>query len=394
MSLNETETLKLFLVSNENFYKALCDQNYPEIDSYIMYELIFLFLKLNRKYSKILSEQDALFVEKIIDKADYFLDDEDIIVDEKRYNLDYLKNLVFKLCNYKSIGKHRDIINVDFAKHSKEENTPRIKSNNLYSFMDKLKEEQDNYYINRSNFDRTNEVNSNAMKYILETQRKFSSNLDSLILQVLSSDISSITLEELKLLYGLISFYPIAEYAINKEKISYEELHIPKSNKIDLGKTTFDNPELIELEKRFDKVDQKLKSLTEKREKILKSGVKQNIRLYNLDTEISELEHLKMEIGCELYLYPTLNNKYYNENMIKYIWKSIEQFNVEIVQGSFESMIVLFFISDQKTKFYLKTSLNLFISLINNEEMLRMFQLKNLSPNENHKKRYLKLRKA
>ena len=53
MSLNETETLKLFLVSNENFYKALFDQNYPKIDSYIMYELIFLFLKLNRKHLEI-----------------------------------------------------------------------------------------------------------------------------------------------------------------------------------------------------------------------------------------------------------------------------------------------------------------------------------------------------
>ena len=89
-------TLRNFISSNNAFCDAL-KQEQIYMDDNILLELIIYYLRLNKSALNILPEQDRYLINELINRHNFYISDNKVIIGEHQVSITYLKHLVLEL---------------------------------------------------------------------------------------------------------------------------------------------------------------------------------------------------------------------------------------------------------------------------------------------------------
>jgi len=366
----ELETLLNFINSNNSFYNAINNNEEIEVDDNILFESLILYLKLNEDLLWELDSPSRYKIEKILSTNNLSIKNRYIIIDNK-HKLSF-RNLLEIIEDLNRINRNKRIIRFHTPRNSHNNNQP---TTNQINQVYRLKPYEDRLFKNykeRSIFyEKTLKVNKDTKLYIRDTNTKFLSLIEYIINKIINNDLNKVDRDNLLFFYSCLSLYPLTLIQ-KKYPTLVENLDFPQEE-IGLTKSTYEEAEIIQLEKENRNLNNKLRKVNYQK---ISTGYGRNMPPFQknfIDNQIRKLEEEIMNNKFEYYL-KTRTSNIYNDNLIYYLNQSIISGNVEINKFFEDPLLKFFYIEEDETKFYCAMHLSTFTKLSNDDKIISFIE--------------------
>lgn len=251
MTQKVQNTLRNFISSNNAFCDALRkDQIY--LDNNIIFELIIYYLTLNKNILHMLPEQDRYYLNEIIHKQNFTIENDKILVGDTSLSIAYLREIVLEIEEkLKPSIKGKVMYLNDHSIKDFKVVTTHYQTSSRLKVIPFEASKKSTYYtlVNREvEYERTTRINSKTRPYIKESKDNFIALVNDIVHKALTSNLDDYSIKYLKVIASYIQLYPFTTYLTNKKTVPYEVLTIDH-NKIGIRKTTHTEPELNRLKR-------------------------------------------------------------------------------------------------------------------------------------------------
>ena len=364
-------TLRNFISSNNAFCDAL-KQEQIYIDDNILLELIFYYLRLNKSALNILPEQDRYLINELINRHNFYISDNKVVIGEHEVSITYLKHLVLELDSQISpLQKGRVIYLHDIS--TKE---LRIRSHQ-YTTGAKLRvipfddTKATTYYTHvdrEREYEITAKINPKTRRYIRETKDNFITLVNDIVHKALTNSLDDYSIKYLKVIASYLQLYPFTTYLNGKRKVPYEVLTIDQ-NKIGIRKTTYSNPELNRLKRELISLLRYQQQLEYDQEREVHD---EHIKSHQLTlTEQALLNVDKDKLRTMLEIYELEHSpSIYNKNLIEHLALSFEQGTVSINRFFANPLLRIFLNDSENSYFHCSIHLETLFNLVNTNQLL------------------------
>ena len=364
-------TLRNFISSNNAFCDAL-KQEQIYIDDNILLELIIYYLRLNKSALNILPEQDRYLINELINRHNFYISDNKVVIGEHEVSITYLKHLVLELDSQISpLQKGRVIYLHDIS--TKE---LRIRSHQ-YTTGAKLRvipfddTKATTYYTHvdrEREYEITAKINPKTRRYIRETKDNFITLVNDIVHKALTNSLDDYSIKYLKVIASYLQLYPFTTYLNGKRKVPYEVLTIDQ-NKIGIRKTTYSNPELNRLKRGLVSLLRYQQQLEYDQEREVHD---EHIKSHQLTlTEQALLNVDKDKLRTMLEIYELEHSpSIYNKNLIEHLALSFEQGTVSINRFFANPLLRIFLNDSENSYFHCSIHLETLFNLVNTNQLL------------------------
>lgn len=364
-------TLRNFISSNNAFCDAL-KQEQIYIDDNILLELIIYYLRLNKSALNILPEQDRYLINELINRHNFYISDNKVVIGEHEVSITYLKHLVLELDSQISpLQKGRVIYLHDIS--TKE---LRIRSHQ-YTTGAKLRvipfddTKATTYYTHvdrEREYEITAKINPKTRRYIRETKDNFITLVNDIVHKALTNSLDDYSIKYLKVIASYLQLYPFTTYLNGKRKVPYEVLTIDQ-NKIGIRKTTYSNPELNRLKRELISLLRYQQQLEYDQEREVHD---EHIKSHQLTlTEQALLNVDKDKLRTMLEIYELEHSpSIYNKNLIEHLALSFEQGTVSINRFFANPLLRIFLNDSENSYFHCSIHLETLFNLVNTNQLL------------------------
>lgn len=364
-------TLRNFISSNNAFCDAL-KQEQIYIDDNILLELIIYYLRLNKSALNILPEQDRYLINELINRHNFYISDNKVVIGEHEVSITYLKHLVLELDSQISpLQKGRVIYLHDIS--TKE---LRIRSHQ-YTTGAKLRvipfddTKATTYYTHvdrEREYEITAKINPKTRRYIRETKDNFITLVNDIVHKALTNSLDDYSIKYLKVIASYLQLYPFTTYLNGKRKVPYEVLTIDQ-NKIGIRKTTYSNPELNRLKRELVSLLRYQQQLEYDQEREVHD---EHIKSHQLTlTEQALLNVDKDKLRTMLEIYELEHSpSIYNKNLIEHLALSFEQGTVSINRFFANPLLRIFLNDSENSYFHCSIHLETLFNLVNTNQLL------------------------
>lgn len=364
-------TLRNFISSNNAFCDAL-KQEQIYIDDNILLELIIYYLRLNKSALNILPEQDRYLINELINRHNFYISDNKVVIGEHEVSITYLKHLVLELDSQISpLQKGRVIYLHDIS--TKE---LRIRSHQ-YTTGAKLRvipfddTKVTTYYTHvdrEREYEITSKINPKTRRYIRETKDNFIALVNDIVHKALTNSLDDYSIKYLKVIASYLQLYPFTTYLNGKRKVPYEVLTIDQ-NKIGIRKTTYSNPELNRLKRELVSLLRYQQQLEYDQEREVHD---EHIKSHQLTlTEQALLNVDKDKLRTMLEIYELEHSpSIYNKNLIEHLALSFEQGTVSINRFFANPLLRIFLNDSENSYFHCSIHLETLFNLVNTNQLL------------------------
>ena len=364
-------TLRNFISSNNAFCDAL-KQEQIYIDDNILLELIIYYLRLNKSALNILPEQDRYLMNELINRHNFYISNNKVVIGEHEVSITYLKHLVLELDSQISpLQKGRIIYLHDIS--TKE---LRIRSHQ-YTTGAKLRvipfddTKVTTYYTHvdrEREYEITSKINPKTRRYIRETKDNFIALVNDIVHKALTNSLDDYSIKYLKVIASYLQLYPFTTYLNGKRKVPYEVLTIDQ-NKIGIRKTTYSNPELNRLKRELVSLLRYQQQLEYDQEREVHD---EHIKSHQLTlTEQALLNVDKDKLRTMLEIYELEHSpSVYNKNLIEHLALSFEQGTVSINRFFANPLLRIFLNDSENSYFHCSIHLETLFNLVNTNQLL------------------------
>ena len=173
MTQKVSNTLRNFITSNNAFCAAL-KQDQIELDNNILLELIIYYLTLNKNVINMLPEQDRKLINELINKQNFYINNNHIVVGETPISLSYLRQIVLELENQiKPSLRGRIMYFQDLSTKDLKMRSTRYTPSSKLRVIPIEEGKKNTYYtlVSREiEYERTTKVNPRTKPYIKESK--------------------------------------------------------------------------------------------------------------------------------------------------------------------------------------------------------------------------------
>ena len=364
-------TLRNFISSNNAFCDAL-KQEQIYIDDNILLELIIYYLRLNKSALNILPEQDRYLINELINRHNFYISDNKVIIGEHQVSITYLKHLVLELDSQISPLQKGKVIYL----HDISTKELRIRSHQ-YTTGAKLRvipfddTKVTTYYTHvdrEREYEITSKINPKTRRYIRETKDNFIALVNDIVHKALTNSLDDYSIKYLKVIASYLQLYPFTTYLNGKRKVPYEVLTIDQ-NKIGIRKTTYSNPELNRLKRELVSLLRYQQQLEYEQER---EAHDENIKSHQLTlTEQALLNVDKDKLRTMLEIYELEHSpSIYNKNLIEHLALSFEQGTVSINRFFANPLLRIFLNDSENSYFHCSIHLETLFNLVNTNQLL------------------------
>lgn len=363
MKEKEYDTLNNFVNSNDSFYNAIKNKEKINPDTYLSFELLILYFKINYEFVKKLNQYDYNLITDLIKNNNFTIENNVIVYKDKYYSISYFMNLLNTIENIKNETRKEKIIKLNLKpKDTKDKKTKNSKVIDLSIYQRSV------YFTMKEReyfFERSIVVDDITKPFIFTSNMYFKELLNYLIMYILEKKIDQVNYKYLELLYSYIFLYPFTCYANGKEEIHFEKLDIPK-NEIGLRKSTYKDDEYLRcLEDEMQELSTKHQRLKNQKETMKKCLLNYEAKVHRIDEHICAIEKKQIDNLYSQHAYKN-TDEIYNANLLAFITKSFEQGNIYINESFEDPVLKFFYIENNEVLFYcamhLKTLLKIFDS--------------------------------
>ena len=364
-------TLRNFISSNNAFCDAL-KQEQIYIDDNILLELIIYYLRLNKSALNILPEQDRYLINELINRHNFYISDNKVVIGEHEVSITYLKHLVLELDSQISPLQKGKVIYL----HDISTKELRIRSHQ-YTTGAKLRvipfddTKATTYYTHvdrEREYEITSKINPKTRRYIRETKDNFITLVNDIVHKALTNSLDDYSIKYLKVIASYLQLYPFTTYLNGKRKVPYEVLTIDQ-NKIGIRKTTYSNPELNRLKRELISLLRYQQQLEYDQEREVHD---EHIKSHQLTlTEQALLNVDKDKLRTMLEIYELEHSpSVYNKNLIEHLALSFEQGTVSINRFFANPLLRIFLNDSENSYFHCSIHLETLFNLVNTNQLL------------------------
>lgn len=364
-------TLRNFISSNNAFCDAL-KQEQIYMDDNILLELIIYYLRLNKSALNILPEQDRYLINELINRHNFYISDNKVIIGEHQVSITYLKHLVLELDSQISPLQKGKVIYL----HDISTKELRIRSHQ-YTTGAKLRvipfddTKVTTYYTHvdrEREYEITSKINPKTRRYIRETKDNFIALVNDIVHKALTNSLDDYSIKYLKVIASYLQLYPFTTYLNGKRKVPYEVLTIDQ-NKIGIRKTTYSNPELNRLKRELVSLLRYQQQLEYEQER---EAHDENIKSHQLTlTEQALLNVDKDKLRTMLEIYELEHSpSIYNKNLIEHLALSFEQGTVSINRFFANPLLRIFLNDSENSYFHCSIHLETLFNLVDTNQLL------------------------
>lgn len=364
-------TLRNFISSNNAFCDAL-KQEQIYIDDNILLELIIYYLRLNKSALNILPEQDRYLINELINRHNFYISDNKVVIGEHEVSITYLKHLVLELDSQISpLQKGRIIYLHDIS--TKE---LRIRSHQ-YTTGAKLRvipfddTKATTYYTHvdrEREYEITSKINPKTRRYIRETKDNFIALVNDIVHKALTNSLDDYSIKYLKVIASYLQLYPFTTYLNGKRKVPYEVLTIDQ-NKIGIRKTTYSNPELNRLKRELISLLRYQQQLEYDQEREVHDEHIKSHQLTLTEQALLNIDKDKLRTMLEIYELEH-SPSIYNKNLIEHLALSFEQGTVSINRFFANPLLRIFLNDSENSYFHCSIHLETLFNLVNTNQLL------------------------
>lgn len=364
-------TLRNFISSNNAFCDAL-KQEQIYIDDNILLELIIYYLRLNKSALNILPEQDRYLINELINRHNFYISDNKVVIGEHEVSITYLKHLVLELDSQISpLQKGRVIYLHDIS--TKE---LRIRSHQ-YTTGAKLRvipfddTKATTYYTHvdrEREYEITAKINPKTRRYIRETKDNFITLVNDIVHKALTNSLDDYSIKYLKVIASYLQLYPFTTYLNGKRKVPYEVLTIDQ-NKIGIRKTTYSNPELNRLKRELISLLRYQQQLEYDQEREVHDEHIKSHQLTLTEQALLNIDKDKLRTMLEIYELEH-SPSIYNKNLIEHLALSFEQGTVSINRFFANPLLRIFLNDSENSYFHCSIHLETLFNLVNTNQLL------------------------
>lgn len=371
MTQKVSNTLRNFISSNNAFCAAL-KKDEIHIDTNILIELIIYYLTLNKSILNMLPEQDRFLINELIDKQNFYIEDDTLVINNQPVSISYLKHIVLEIEEQlKPSIKGRIMYLQDFS--TKE---LRIKSHQ-YTTGTKLRvipfDEviRNSYYtqVDREReYERTTRINPKTRPYIKESKDNFTALINDIVHKAVTNNLDGYSIKYLKVIASYLQLYPFTTYLHGKKRVPYEILTIDHT-KIGIRKTTYNNPELNRLKRELVHLLRYQQQLEYEQER---EAHDENIKSHQLTlTEQAILNVDKTKLKTMLEIYELEHSpSIYNKNLIEHLALSFEQGTISINRFFANPLLRIFLVDSENSYFHCSIHLETIFNLVDTNQLL------------------------
>ena len=364
-------TLRNFISSNNAFCDAL-KQEQIYIDDNILLELIIYYLRLNKSALNILPEQDRYLMNELINRHNFYISNNKVVIGEHEVSITYLKHLVLELDSQISpLQKGRIIYLHDIS--TKE---LRIRSHQ-YTTGAKLRvipfddTKVTTYYTHvdrEREYEITSKINPKTRRYIRETKDNFIALVNDIVHKALTNSLDDYSIKYLKVIASYLQLYPFTTYLNGKRKVPYEVLTIDQ-NKIGIRKTTYSNPELNRLKRELISLLRYQQQLEYDQEREVHDEHIKSHQLTLTEQALLNIDKDKLRTMLEIYELEH-SPSIYNKNLIEHLALSFEQGTVSINRFFANPLLRIFLNDSENSYFHCSIHLETLFNLVNTNQLL------------------------
>lgn len=370
MKEEKIKTLFELFKANKSFSCALNKGVYPEHSNYIMYELIFIYFNTNisllREYD--ISTYD--FICNLFRGADYYIEGDVLHTKDNTYPLSYFMDLINRLEEY----RNRSIVisRKKFFSHHQPSSGESKNDCKIYVLNDYRKLLMYEMSERELVFQYTTRVDEITKPYIDHVMSNFKRFINYVVINILKGNIDKIPIKELEVLSAYINMFPLFGYGQDLVDFPYERLLI-SSYEIGVAKITYDNKEIVDINRKYNRVRDKIEQLSYQEALAVGSELADSQMLNRVRRKISLLKKDEIELLYQLYEMTHLEH-IYNPTLLKSVWESFLSNSVDINTLFNNPVLRLFTIKDDVTKFYSAMHLDTLTKLIDNDMILEILK--------------------
>ncbi len=370
MKEEKIKTLFELFKANKSFSCALNKGVYPEHSNYIMYELIFIYFNTN---ISLLREYDVSiydFICNLFRGAEYYIEGDVLHTKDNTYPLSYFMDLINRLEEY----KNRSIVisRKKFVSHHQPISGESKNDCKIYVLNDYRKLLMYEMSERELVFQYTTRVDEITKPYIDHVMSNFKRFINYVVINILKGNIDKIPIKELEVLSAYINMFPLFGYGQDLVDFPYERLLI-SSYEIGVAKITYDNKEIVDINRKYNRVRDKIEQLSYQEALAVGSELADSQMLNRVRRKISLLKKDEIELLYQLYEMTHLEH-IYNPTLLKSVWESFLSNSVDINTLFNNPVLRLFTIKDDITKFYSAMHLDTLTKLIDNDMILEILK--------------------
>ena len=371
MTQKVLNTLKTFITSNNTFCDAL-KQDQIELEDNILFELIIYYLTLNKNVINMLPEQDRRLINELINKQNFYINNNHIVVGDTPISLSYLRQIVLELENQIKpslrgrIMYFQDLSTKDLRIRSTRYTPPsklRVipieegKKNTYYTLVSRERE-----------YERTTKVNPRTKPYIKESKDNYIALVNDIVHKALTNNLDNYSIKYLKVIASYLQLYPFTTYLHGKKRVPYEVLTIDH-NKIGIRKTTYTEPEINRLRRELNSLLRYQQQLEYEQEKEVHDEHIKPHQLTITEQVILNVDKAKLKTILEIYELEHSPN-IYNKNLIEHLALSFEDGTISINRFFANPLLRIFLIDDDTSYFHCSIHLETLFNLVNTNQLL------------------------
>lgn len=194
--------------------------------------------------------------------------------------------------------------------------------------------------------------------------------INEVVINCLNGLRDKVSLKELSILNAYINFFPLFNYGASLVEFPFERLAIAE-NEIGIAKITYDNKEVVDANKKYNKVKDKIEEVSYQEALAVGSEYADAQMLYRLRRKLSTLKEEEVELLYQIYELTHLEH-IFNPTLLKSVLESFINGTVDINTLFNNPVLRLFVIKDNVTKFYSAMHLDTLLNLIDNDTILEV----------------------
>ncbi len=371
MKQKVSNTLRNFISSNNTFCDALTKEEIY-IDDNIIIELIIYYLTLNRKYLNLLPQPDRILIHELINKQNFYLEGNKLIVGEQPISINYLRHIVLEIeeqikTNQKERVVYLEDLSTRELKIRSHHYTPTTKLR-IIPFGD-IKRSPYYTHLDRENeYERTTKVNPKTRPYIKESQDNFIALVNDIVHKAITNNLDNYSIKYLKVIASYLKLYPFTTYLHGKKVVPYEVLTIDHT-KIGIRKTTYAEPELNRLRRELIVLERYKQQLEYEQEREVHDEHITSHQLTITEQAILNTDKNKLRVMLEIYELEN-SSSIYNRNLIEHLALSFEQGTISINRFFANPLLRIFLIEGDTSYFHCTIHLETLFNLVDANQLL------------------------
>ncbi len=371
MTQKVSNTLRNFITSNNAFCAAL-KQDQIELDNNILLELIIYYLTLNKNVINMLPEQDRKLINELINKQNFYINNNHIVVGETPISLSYLRQIVLELENQiKPSLRGRIMYFQDLSTKDLKMRSTRYTPSSKLRVIPIEEGKKNTYYtlVSREiEYERTTKVNPRTKPYIKESKDNYIALVNDIVHKALTNNLDNYSIKYLKVIASYLQLYPFTTYLHGKKRVPYEVLTIDH-NKIGIRKTTYTEPEINRLRRELNSLLRYQQQLEYEQEKEVHDEHIKPHQLTITEQAILNVDKAKLKTILEIYELEHSPN-IYNKNLIEHLALSFEEGTISINRFFANPLLRIFLIDDDTSYFHCSIHLDTLFNLIDTNQLL------------------------